>query len=303
MRGWLRYKVNGDPHTLKQGNGDKDVTPTNFTSVTPTGSATATVCWNGTHNATAGGLNIYQCVSLSGTSFGATITTTLTNQYAVPITNVLYSRLVDPDNDAYWPNGDYKTSNTVNSVQTNGVGTALVGASGSYYKDWWIGISTTAPNSKCGVGSTGDLGVDSITSAMSNGNINTTLNYNSLTDTWISCLINVTSSLAPGESATFTHVYILDKTEGLGSSPPPPPSPPPPSPPPPPPPPPSLAAPMSSPINGIAYGSGYLKVGRRGGPLFRLPFRAVLFGGGGPFLRQRLPEGGQARGALISLAF
>ena len=271
----FRYKLSGDQKTIMQGFSSKTVTPTSFTSVTPTGSASSTVCWTGTHNVTAGGLLIYQCVSLSGTSFGVTIKTTLTNQYNVPITDVLYSRSVNPDNDKYWSSSSYDSNNTVYSVQTNGIGTAVVGAAGKIRKDWWIGIRTSAPNSRCGVqtGSVNSYDAVTIEGAMSGASpiIKTALNSNAVGSNYaITCLINVATSLAPGESTTFEHAYILDQTEGLAAASPPPSSPPPP--PSPSPPPSSSLLPMASAINGVAYGSGYLKASGRGGP-----FSCLLF--------------------------
>ena len=182
--------------------------------------------WTGSHYGTAatggvGSLVINHVISVASSSYELDITTTITNNYSSPLSNVLFVRRADPDNDAAWTGGSFTTLNKVESVQVNGVGHAMASAQGTVYPAFWMALTTPWPNSRCAISlSLGNLDIDGMAAIMYAGAASyTAFNSTSTSDTAIACLLNVTTSstpLLPGSSVTFSHAYLLDASAKSG---------------------------------------------------------------------------------------
>jgi hypothetical protein len=215
--GWLlEYTYQATDYTFQnaQAVGYYDVPQTSLTN-TSSGTTNSAV-WVGT--ATGGGqsVKVSQAFHFSDTDAKFLIDVTLTNTGTEPLQDVEYARAVDPDQEQNIT-GDYTTSNYVGHEPDGTNNLAQVVGNGLVY-GIPMGLQITHPNAKAhcnpedfpGAGF-GSLAIFSPDEPLDNTNA-PTQGAPLVTDAGVSVAIRF-PVLNPGQSASFTVIYVLNESE------------------------------------------------------------------------------------------
>jgi hypothetical protein len=214
--GWLvEYTYAGNDFTFHnaQAVGYYDVPQTSL--VNTSSGATNSALWTGT--ATGGGQNlkVEQLFHFVDADAKFLIDVTLTNTGTEPLVNVEYARAVDPDQEVNWT-GDYTTSNYVGHQPDGTNNLAQVVGNGLVYGTP-MGLQLTHPNAKAHCNPAypgypyGELAIFSPNEPLDNTNA-PTQGAPLVVDAGVSVAVRF-PVLNPGQSVSFTVIYVLNEDE------------------------------------------------------------------------------------------
>lgn len=172
-----------------------------------TGATSKQAVWEGNMNQ----LFVRQTITLKNTKSYFTGDIVLKNKGTDTLKKIYYMRTLDPDNDVS-SGGSFTTMNKIAYQLPNAGNKTLVTATGTFYRNAYLGLGTKDCQAKCyvvqvGLFPTGDL------QNIYDGTAGGYQYVDSLRgDVAIGLLFKV-GDLAPGDSTTFSYAYILNESD------------------------------------------------------------------------------------------
>jgi hypothetical protein len=207
--GWLvEFTYTGNEYTYQnaQAVGQFEIPQTSL--VNTSAGTTNSALWTGTASNGSQSLKVEQLYHFVDSDAKFLIDVTLTNTSAEPLENVEYARAVDPDQEVNWT-GDFTTSNYVGHQPDGNNNLAQVVGNGITY-GIPMGLQLTHPNAKAHV-NTGGLSISTPDTPLDFTNA-PTIGAPYVNDVGVSVAIRF-PVLNPGQSESFTVIYILNEDE------------------------------------------------------------------------------------------
>jgi hypothetical protein len=207
--GWLvEFNVGASEYTFQnaQAVGLYNVPQTSL--VNTSAGSTNSALWTGTASGGGQSLKVEQLFHFQDSDAKFLIEVTLTNTGTEPLLSVEYARAVDPDQEVDWT-GDFTTSNYVGSQPSGSNNLAQVVGNGVFY-GIPMGLQLTHPNAKAHV-NIGGLSIGSPDEPLDFTNA-PTIGAPYVADVGVSVAVRF-PVLNPGQSETFTVIYVLNEEE------------------------------------------------------------------------------------------
>jgi hypothetical protein len=176
--------------------------------VNTTAGSNNSALWTGTATNGSESLKVEQLFHFLDSDAKFLIDVTLTNMSAIPLESVEYARAVDPDQEVDWT-FDFTTSNYVGHQPDGTNNLAQVVGNGLVYGTP-MGLQLTHPNAKAHV-NTGGLSIGTPDTPLDFTNA-PTIGAPYVADVGVSVAVRF-PVLAPGQSVSFTVIYVLNEEE------------------------------------------------------------------------------------------
>jgi gliding motility-associated-like protein len=181
------------------------LTGTNI-SLQPTATETRAV-WQGMMSTT---LLVRQTIILKKTKSYFVSNVVLKNTGTDTLKKIYYQRTVDPDNEVSI-SGNYTTTNKIAYQLPNPYNKTLVTATGTTYRNAYLGLGTKDCQAKCFVVGSGLFATADLESAY-NGTSGYYYVDSTIADVGIGLVFKI-GTLAPGDSTSFSYAYILNEAD------------------------------------------------------------------------------------------
>jgi trimeric autotransporter adhesin len=203
FEGWA-VSANGTDY--RNWNASTSVMSGSITSYTNTG-LRKSATWQGANSA---GLAITQVTSLDTNAIFFTMNVTLTNTTSSTMTDVYYSRAVDPDQEQPIT-GQFSTINFISYQLPNTQNATLVSAIGTTYAQAYMGLGTTDCRAKCFINASGLTPAGTLAQQYAQ-TAGAQYSGTRTADVGVGLVFNL-GSIAPGASVSLAYAYILDSSE------------------------------------------------------------------------------------------